>query len=94
MKPACSLAQLLSRLPKAQSKLDTSVLEAVTVSGISHDSRLVESGDVFVCLRGQAFDGHRYALDALQKGAAALVVQAGGLEETGIDLPRTRLLLR
>ena len=87
MKPACSLAQLLSRLPKAQSNVETPALEAVTVAGISHDSRLMEPGDVFVCLRGQAFDGHRYALDALQKGAVALVVQAGGLETAGIQLP-------
>ena len=87
MKPACSLAQLYSRLPKAQSNLEPFALEAVSVSGISHDSRLVQPGDVFVCLRGQAFDGHKYARDALHKGAVALVAQTGGLEAAGIELP-------
>ncbi len=87
MKPACSLAQLFSRLPKAHSNVDTFALEVVTVTGISHDSRMVEPGDIFVCLRGQAFDGHRYAVDALQKGAAALVVQGDGLEQAGVTVP-------
>jgi UDP-N-acetylmuramoyl-L-alanyl-D-glutamate--2,6-diaminopimelate ligase len=57
------------------------------VQGLTHDSRAVRPGDLFVCLRGAAHDGHRYAAEALEKGAVALVVNAGGLEAAGVILP-------
>lgn len=47
----------------------------VEVRGITHDSRKVKPGDLFVCLIGNRFDGHAYAADAVAQGAAALVVQ-------------------
>jgi UDP-N-acetylmuramoyl-L-alanyl-D-glutamate--2,6-diaminopimelate ligase len=47
----------------------------VEVRGISHDSREVKPGDLFVCLVGERHDGHLFAADALARGAAALVVQ-------------------
>ncbi|MBC7134678.1 MAG: UDP-N-acetylmuramoylalanyl-D-glutamyl-2, 6-diaminopimelate--D-alanyl-D-alanine ligase, partial [Oceanibaculum nanhaiense] len=33
--------------------------------GVSIDSRTVAEGDLFVALKGDAFDGHDYAGDAL-----------------------------
>ena len=59
MKPSITLAQLIARLPKAHTEADPARLAATIATGISHDSRQVQPGDVFVCLRGQAFDGHR-----------------------------------
>ena len=38
------------------------------------DTRTLAAGDVFVALRGERFDGHAYAAEALARGAAALVV--------------------
>lgn len=38
------------------------------------DSRAIEPGDLFVALRGENFDGHAYLAQAVQKGAAGLVV--------------------
>jgi len=38
------------------------------------DSRTVEPGDLFVALRGETFDGHAYLAQAVEKGAAGLVV--------------------
>lgn len=38
------------------------------------DSRAVGSGDVFFALKGENFDGNRFAADALSKGAALVVV--------------------
>ena len=43
--------------------------------GVSIDSRTVAEGDLFVALKGDAFDGHDYARDALGGGAAALLVE-------------------
>ena len=47
----------------------------IPIRGISHDSRAVKPGDLFVCLVGEKFDGHKFAADALARGAAALCVQ-------------------
>lgn len=47
----------------------------IRIQAVKYDSRLVEKGDVFVCIRGYETDGHRFLLDALEKGAAAVVVQ-------------------
>ena len=63
------------------------------VSGITHDSREVKSGDLFVCLTGANFDGHKFAAEALSKGAAALVAQTGGLESAGVTLPEGAVVL-
>jgi UDP-N-acetylmuramoyl-L-alanyl-D-glutamate--2,6-diaminopimelate ligase len=46
----------------------------VTVSGITHDSRSVERGQLFVCLRGENFDGHDFAAKVIDDGAIALLV--------------------
>ena len=44
------------------------------VTGIAIDSRAVQSGDLFVALVGEKTDGHRYLQQALQQGAAAVVI--------------------
>lgn len=44
-------------------------------SGAAQNSRLVTPGTVFVCIKGQGHDGHKYAQDALEKGAGMLVTQ-------------------
>lgn len=45
------------------------------IAGITCDSRRVESGFAFVCIRGTAQDGHVYAADALKKGAAVVITE-------------------
>ena len=44
------------------------------VEGIAHDSRVVEAGQVFACLRGESFDGHEHGVAAVAAGAVALLV--------------------
>jgi UDP-N-acetylmuramoyl-tripeptide--D-alanyl-D-alanine ligase len=51
----------------------------VKVTGWSVDTRTQNAGDVFFALRGPNFDGHHFAKAALDKGAAAAVVE----EKTG-----------
>lgn len=41
---------------------------------ISTDSRRIEPDSIFFALRGASFDGNRFAVDALEKGAAYAVV--------------------
>jgi UDP-N-acetylmuramoyl-tripeptide--D-alanyl-D-alanine ligase len=45
------------------------------VSGVSNDSRRIEKGDLYVALRGERFDGHRFVDDAFCAGAAGAVVR-------------------
>lgn len=45
------------------------------VRRIQTDSRLVEPGDMFVCLQGENLDGHNFALEAVHKGALAVVAE-------------------
>ncbi|NLP36678.1 MAG: UDP-N-acetylmuramoyl-L-alanyl-D-glutamate--2,6-diaminopimelate ligase [Firmicutes bacterium] len=46
---------------------------SVNISGISHDSRFVRPGDLFVCLEGMRVDGHLFAGQAVEKGAVAVI---------------------
>ena len=41
---------------------------------ITTDTRKIETGDLFIALRGENFDGAEFAADALQKGASAVLV--------------------
>ncbi len=50
-------------------------LAGVEVSGVTSDSREVQQGFVFVCIKGGSFDGHSAAELLLQKGAAAAVTE-------------------
>ncbi len=45
----------------------------VQISGIALDNRLVKQGDLFVAMKGSNADGHDFILDAIQRGAAAVV---------------------
>ena len=47
----------------------------VEIKGISTDSRSMSEGDLFVAVRGHEADGHEYTGQAVNAGAAALVVE-------------------
>lgn len=46
-----------------------------TVAGVTHDSRQVRPGYVFVAIRGFRADGADFIQDALQRGASAIVAE-------------------
>ena len=45
-----------------------------TLADVCTDTRKIRPGSLFVCLRGERFDGHTFAPQAAQLGAAALLV--------------------
>ena len=47
----------------------------VRLRGLTHDSRQVRPGDIFVCIPGARFDGHDFAPAAVEQGAVALIVE-------------------
>jgi UDP-N-acetylmuramoyl-L-alanyl-D-glutamate--2,6-diaminopimelate ligase len=48
----------------------------VALGGVQYDSRRVQSGDVFVAMKGGTSDGNRFIDAALAKGAAAIVTDS------------------
>lgn len=50
---------------------------------IQTDTRKLKSGELFFALKGETFNGNLFAQQALEKGAAVVVVD----EETGVDSP-------
>src|SRR5713101_9382269 len=55
-----------------------------TFSTFHTDSREVAQGGVFFALRGAEMDGHRFVTDAIDRGAAAVIVQRRTPIPTGI----------
>jgi len=47
---------------------------AVEIGGLAYDNRAVEPGTLFFCVPGFTCDGHDFAPEAIERGAAALVV--------------------
>lgn len=48
-------------------------LKDTEVKGITDDTRKVSEGYIFVCIKGEKFDGHSAAAEMLEKGALAVV---------------------
>lgn len=46
-----------------------------TASGVSIDSRTVQTGDLFVAIKGPSLDGHNYVRAAFDAGAIAAIVE-------------------
>ncbi len=55
------------------------------IGGIAYDSRKVQKGDLFVCIAGFKVDGHDFIAQAVEKGAAAVVVEKD-VEEASIPM--------
>ena len=72
---------------------------SATAQAIGTDSRAVAPGMLFVALRGERFDGHRYALRAIEAGAVAVLVdhdlreEYPALADRQLIVPDTRLAL-
>lgn len=54
---------------------NTDISDDIEVTDICYDSRKVKKGSLFICLTGGAADGHDYAKNAEELGAAAIVAE-------------------
>ena len=50
-------------------------------TGVTTDSRAISEGALFFALRGASFDGNRFAVDALRKGASVAVIDDATVRE-------------
>ncbi len=72
-------------------KLDYTCVQGTVdreVTTLVYDSRKIEEGSVFVCITGAVSDGHKYAAQAAEQGAAAVVV------EKEVEAPDTLTVIR
>lgn len=53
----------------------TGEVERKDITGVEYDSRKVQPGSVFVAIRGFSTDGHRFVMQAIEKGAVVIVVE-------------------
>lgn len=60
----------------------------VDIDNISSDSRNIMSGDLFVAIKGEKFDGHNYVADVIKNGAAMAIV-----EKQLADVPAVRQIV-
>jgi UDP-N-acetylmuramoyl-tripeptide--D-alanyl-D-alanine ligase len=56
-----------------------------TVNNVTFDSREVIGGELFVAMRGEAMDGHKFVAQAIERGAA------GHLVSQPVDAPHVRV---
>ena len=75
---------LLSKLTRLLKEHKTKNFQDVDITGMSYNSQLTKKGDIFLCIRGEMSDGHKYAQDAVDKGAAAIFCE----EELNINCPQ------
>ena len=69
----------MSQIFKAKTeKINTDLL----VHGFSIDSRTMNAGELFFCIKGENTDGHHYISQALGKGACAVVADPACIPET------------
>jgi UDP-N-acetylmuramoyl-tripeptide--D-alanyl-D-alanine ligase len=68
---------------------------SATITRVHTDSRSLQPGDLFVALRGEHFDAHRFLPQAVACGAVAAVAEEGLAQAgmPGVQVPDTRLAL-
>ena len=56
----------------------------LVIGSLTHDTRTLVPGSLYVALRGERFDGHDFAYDAAMRGAAAVLVD----HEVKVEVPQ------
>jgi len=54
----------------------------VRFAGCSIDSRTVQSGNLFIAIRGERFDGHGFVRSAVENGACAVMTESPDADDT------------
>ncbi len=68
--------------------------EDVMMKGVSKDTRDIHTGDLYVALKGERFDGHQFVSDANTAGAVgALVSDAQSIDVPQVQVEDTRIAL-
>lgn len=66
------------KLKELLTNLDYKIVKGdleIEINNINYDSRKVETGDLFVCIKGFASDGHKFAISAVEKGSVCILCE-------------------
>lgn len=85
MQSKITLVSLMADLPL---KVAAASSGTALIGGIAIDSRQVQSGDLFVAMKGGSVDGHDFIQDAIARGATAV---AGERDIDSLPVPYLRL---
>ena len=80
------------KLEKLLTRINYTVVSGSTeidITDVIYDSRKVIKGCAFVCLVGSAVDGHKFAEDAVKKGAAVVIVSRDDITVNGATVIKT-----
>lgn len=97
--PGRTLAEVCARLGLPAPQRGGAVPAQVRLTGVTHDSRAVQPGDLYAALPGSRAHGADFAVDVVGLGAVAVLTDEAGLERAAasglpvlvVDDPRHRL---
>lgn len=78
------LSEIMKGITVTKQYSDAEVLD------VTQDSRLVKEGSLFVCVKGNSFDGHSVAQEMIDKGAVAVVTERDLGMDTQVVVHDTR----
>jgi len=80
------LNELLSQIPD----MEPGEYPQLRIEGIAYDSRRIKNGDLFVGIRGEKADGASFAVQAVERGAAAIASE----ESLNLETPVATVLVK
>ena len=70
----CTISQAIAITSATVANIDEATQQNTHISGIISDSRKLKTGELFVALTGENFDGHGFVAQAIAQGAIAALV--------------------
>ena len=85
----CTISQAIAITSATVNNIDENTQKTTEIRGVISDSRKLKSGELFVALTGENFDGHGFVAQAIAQGAVAAIVShewANSLAAKGLPL--------
>lgn len=85
----CTISQAIAITSATVANIDENTRNNIEIRGVISDSRKLETGELFVALTGENFDGHVFVAAAIAQGAVAAIVSrewANSDAATGLPL--------
>ena len=70
----CTISQAIATTSATVNNIDENTQINTEIRGVISDSRKLKSGELFVALTGENFDGHGFVAQAIAQGAVAAIV--------------------
>jgi UDP-N-acetylmuramoyl-tripeptide--D-alanyl-D-alanine ligase len=70
----CTISQAIATTSATVNNIDENTQINTEIRGVISDSRKLKSGELFVALTGENFDGHGFVAQAITQGAVAAIV--------------------